>query len=87
MISERVAARRSKQAAQTHEQPSGGKPRIEPLSPEQIASIGAGTRVFHKGFGWGKVTRVGDGSIFVFLKDKERMFAFPQAFDQGFLSL
>lgn len=43
--------------------------------------------MFHKGFGWGKVTRVVNDSVFVFLKGKKRMFAFPQAFDRGFLSL
>lgn len=81
---ERVAARRSEQAARKKDP---AKPKIEPLTPEQIASIGAGTRVFHKGFGPGKVTRVTGGTIYVFAKGKERMFLFPQAFDQGFLSL
>lgn len=81
---ERVAARRSEQTARKNEQ---AKPKVEPLTPEQIASIGAGTRVFHKGFGPGKVTRVTGDKIYVFASGKERMFLFPQAFDQGFLSL
>ena len=81
---ERVATRRNEQTARKKDPV---KPKIEPLTPEQIASIGAGTRVFHKGFGPGKVTRVMDDKIYVFANGKERMFLFPQAFDQGFLSL
>ncbi len=53
----------------------------------QLDALGAGSKVHHKAWGTGTVTRINGGSIYVKIGGKERMFNFPGAFEQGFLSL
>lgn len=62
--------------------PAGTRP-----TAEQLGELGPGSVVRHKAFGEGTVRSVGTDKIVVFIGGKERMFQFPAAFEQGFLSL
>ncbi len=56
-------------------------------SRQQLDSIEVGDVVRHKAFGEGMVVSLDEGHIVVHLGGKDRMFAFPGAFEQGFLGL
>lgn len=56
-------------------------------SRQQLDSIEVGDVVRHKAFGEGTVVSLDEGHIVVHLGGKDRMFAFPGAFEQGFLGL
>ena len=56
-------------------------------SRQQLDSIEVGDVVRHKAFGEGTVASLDEGHIVVHLGGKDRMFAFPGAFEQGFLGL
>ena len=56
-------------------------------SRQQLDSIEVGDVVRHKAFGEGTVVNLDEGHIVVHLGGKDRMFAFPGAFEQGFLGL
>lgn len=63
------------------------KPTLARPTAEQLAALAPGDVVRHKAFGEGVVANIDDGHIFVNLGGKNRMFAFPGAFEQGFLGL
>lgn len=52
-----------------------------------LDALGAGDVVRHKAFGEGRVKSISGGKIVVRIGGKERQFVFPDAFEQGFLSL
>lgn len=54
---------------------------------DDLDDLQVGDFVTHRAFGVGPITRFADGYIYACLKGKERMFAFPGAFESGFLSL
>lgn len=54
---------------------------------DDLDNLQVGDLVSHRAFGVGPITRFADGYIYAHLKGKERMFAFPGAFESGFLSL
>ena len=56
-------------------------------SRQQLDSIEVGDVVRHKAFGEGTVVSLDEDHIVVHLGGKDRMFAFPGAFEQGFLGL
>lgn len=68
------------------------KPVIAPsnkkwLKPEELAKIKVGATVTHKEFGSGVVTYLDSDHINVRVGRKERMFSFPGAFEDGYLSI
>lgn len=67
---------------------AAAKPAPRPVPTKaQLDALGAGSKVHHKAWGAGTVTRISSGSIYVEIGGKERMFQFPGAFEQGFLNL
>ena len=54
---------------------------------DDLDNLQVGDFITHRAFGVGLVTRFSEGYIYAHLKGKERMFAFPGAFESGFLSL
>ena len=53
----------------------------------RLEHLAVGDVVWHKAFGKGMVRKIGGGRIIVHTGGKERKFLFPQAFENGFLSL
>ena len=51
------------------------------------SSVHVGSRVFHKAFGHGVITELGNGKIRVSFNGELKPFVFPAAFLQGFLKL
>ena len=69
------------------QEPELKKPAATKPTKAEPASIGKGTVVYHKAWGKGVVKSVSEGKVYVNVGGKERMFQFPAAFEQGFLSL
>ena len=75
--------------------PSVARPTVDPklavakkrLSQEERAKVRVGCHVSHKKFGEGVITSMDDRYMLVQIGGKERKFAFPGAFEDGFLSL
>jgi len=61
------------------------QPKPEAKPSVDLSGIAVGTEVSHKSFGSGKVRKIADGRIYVSFGKAEKMFLFPQAFEQGFL--
>ena len=82
-----------KPAYQKTELQSGPTVAPKPVpKPREIdySGVKVGSRVIHKAFGPGSVTRISEGTILVAfdsMKDLEKRFQFPSAFQQGFLSV
>ncbi len=67
---------------------------VEPTVPERpcvdVSGVAVGTAVFHKAFGRGVVTAMDGGNMLVVfdsMKELEKRFQFPGAFQQGFLRI
>ena len=71
------------------------KPETEPepvphgsaWTQEDLDELVVSDVVYHKGFGYGPITKLTEDRITVLLSGKQRTFMFPGAFEDGFLSL
>ncbi len=63
------------------------QPVAEAVSQEDLNKLGRGSIVRHKAFGSGRVVSIAGDKITVNLGGKERVFKFPDAFNNHFLSL
>lgn len=55
--------------------------------PIDYSSVHIGSGLHHKAFGLGKVIRIGDGTMTLLFGTSEKLFQFPGAILQGFLSI
>ena len=59
----------------------------KPVLKVDVSNVHAGTIVRHKAFGAGEVKGIDGSRLIVSFKGKDKIFQFPGAFEQGFLSL
>lgn len=59
----------------------------KPVIKVDVSNVHAGTIVRHKAFGAGEVKGIDGSRLIVSFKGKDKIFQFPGAFEQGFLSL
>ncbi len=82
IVAEEAGPKPTAEASVTPSVAAPARPSRQPLD-----SIEVGDVVRHKAFGEGTVVSLDEGRIVVHLGGKDRMFAFPGAFEQGFLRL
>ena len=67
-------------------------PKVTPVKPPEkrevdVSGVKVGTVVNHKAFGEGTICRIESAIVWVTFSGKEKRFAFPSAFQDGFLML
>lgn len=63
------------------------EPEMEPETHFDTQAVTEQSTVFHNRFGTGVVTQIADGKIYVEFGGQQRIFQYPDAFDNGWLTI